>query len=154
MSNNLSGKNTLLTQKLLLYYKNFYSLPRFGSFRRTLLYVMNQISVLPCANQYCSLLWGLKRPSQLTYSIFSESPLLKMNHSQLDIRDSRFLIILYKYVQDMTDQNKRKYPCPTILDTLSNFPQKDLIKTEKELVKQFQLEFQQHEENPIGGKSC
>ena len=34
-SNNLSCKNTLLTQKLLLYYKKcqIYSFPRFGSFR-------------------------------------------------------------------------------------------------------------------------
>ena len=38
MSNNLSCINTLLTQKLLLYYKKhkIYSFPRFESFRRTL----------------------------------------------------------------------------------------------------------------------
>ena len=42
MSNNLSCKNTILTKKLFLYYKKrqIYSFPRFGSFRRTLLYLL------------------------------------------------------------------------------------------------------------------
>ena len=44
MSNNLSCKNTLPAQKLLLYYEKhqIYSFPRFGSFRRTLLYLLHR----------------------------------------------------------------------------------------------------------------
>ena len=53
MSNNLSCNNTLPTQKLLLYYKKhqIYSFPRFGNFRRTLLYVwLFWILPLTCEN--------------------------------------------------------------------------------------------------------